>query len=126
MSEAALRSRIEYLEAQVDELRSLLRLEPETNFVSRARAVLGITQHQAQILWALWPARPVSRNQIYDAVWGHLPDGPFPKIIDVQMHRLRRAMPEGVKIEVVWSLGYHLLPDGKAKLVSHLGIEAQP
>lgn len=127
MNEAALRDRVEYLEAENAELRRRLRLDPEDDFVMKARERLGLTRKQAGLLWALWPCRQMSRDQIYDVVWAMDPDGPMEKIIDVTMSRVRATLrPIDAKVQTIWGVGYQLLPADRAKIAAHIGIEVQP
>lgn len=127
MSEAQLRDRIEYLEAENASLRDLMRIDPSTAFIRQAKDSLRVMPQVAHLLWVLWDCKPKTREQIYHAIWGHLLSPPEIKTIDVQMCRLRAAVAYfDAKIGTVWGSGFHLSHEDRAKIAAATGIEANP
>lgn len=41
-----------------------------------------------------------------------LDDDADPKIVDVLVHRLRRKIPNDIRIESVWGIGYRMVSQG--------------
>lgn len=83
------------------------RLADEQTMLLRLIGRLGISAQQAAILAALASRRECTRTYLFNAVWGDKLDQPDPKILDVQLCKLRKAVaPHGVTIKTVWGKGY--------------------
>lgn len=127
MNEAALRERVEYLEAENAELRRQLRGQADDSFVAALRQHLGVRPTQARLLWALWDCRQRSTQAIHEAMYQDRPDAPFEATMKVHLHGLRRALSKvPAEIKTMWGCGYQLLPADRAKIAAHIGIEVQP
>lgn len=102
-----LRDRITYLE---DCLRSLT--TPDADEVCGVR----LAPQPARILGALTKAKGRALNRdslMYAACWDRLDDWPDPKMIDVHVCTIRKALREArapVSIQTVWGLGYKAVP----------------
>ena len=127
MNEAALRERIEFLEADNANLRARLRLVVDDDFISMAKVGLGLRPTCARLLWALWDSRPKTKEALFDALYGDQADPPDIKIIDAFICHLRAATGAvGAGVQTHWGFGYQLLPADRAKIAAHIGIEVQP
>jgi DNA-binding response OmpR family regulator len=80
-----------------------------------------LTRREATVFGVLFHARPrcASKDRIYSAYVGHYPleiDWPTPKVIDVQIFRLRgKLAPLGVTIETVRGEGFRLVEPAAGK-----------
>jgi len=127
MSEAALRDRIDILEAENAELRRQLRLDPDKQFIAAARSRLGITLIPARLLWALWDGRVHSTGAIMDALYGDSLDPPDAKIVNAWICRLRKALKSAdARIRLHWGFGYQLMPEDRVRIAAYIGVEVRP
>lgn len=127
MSEAQLRDRIEYLEAENANLRDLLTVSPDTDFIRACRAALRLTPSSAKVLQIMMFGRRTSKLAILHAYYDGNEGDRDTKLIDVQVCHVRKALkPHGVAIETVWGDGYRIAADDKSRVLSILGIEAKP
>lgn len=119
MSEAALRERIDYLEAEVDRLNRLLGADAAEERVALVRTRLGVMRSVARILLVLMggAGKVVSREALLNGYCGDKLDPPDIHTMDVLVCKLRAALkPHGITIETVWGTGYRLAPDMRAKI----------
>lgn len=127
MNEAALRDRVEYLEAENAELKRLLRTDPSVEFVTAAKKVFAVRPQAVRILWVLWDCKSKSKDVVFNALWGESLDPADIKSLDMLICLLRAAIkPCGAKIETIWGHGYQLSPESRAKIAAHIGIEVRP
>jgi DNA-binding response OmpR family regulator len=54
----------------------------------------------------------VTKQTLHNAVYGMDGDGPGIKILDVQLHHIRKKLPPGERIETVWGQGYRWVAVG--------------
>jgi two-component system cell cycle response regulator CtrA len=119
MSEAALRERIDYLEAEVDRLNRLLGATASDEQIELVRSNFGVTRGLARILLVLATstAKVVTREALLNGYCGEKLDQPDIQTMDVMVCKLRPALkPHGITIETVWGTGYRLAPDMRAKI----------
>jgi DNA-binding response OmpR family regulator len=117
MSEAALRERIDYLEAENAGLRQQLAIAVADDFVLRCHDTFRLTLSESRILHLLVRRAQVAKASMYEALYGERIAGPEPKILDVLVHRIRRKLePHEVVVETVTGVGYRLAPDMRAKI----------
>jgi DNA-binding response OmpR family regulator len=89
-------------------------VNPETGTILHEGTSVRVTRRQFDVFTQLAQAkgRPVSRELLWDAMFGHLPDCDEPeavKNLDVHLHRLRRAIkPLGLAIERNYGRGWSL------------------
>lgn len=81
--------------------------------IARNRWGFHVTIMQARILHTLEARSPsiISKTSLYDAMYFDVlhDDPPEPKIVDVQVCKIRKAMPESFgKIHTAWGEGYWL------------------
>lgn len=120
--EAALRTRIRQLTAQVEELEETVRQLRAVTFNSEwtPPAALGLTEREAAVVaFLLGRDRLCTKNAIMDAIYSLAPetDEPMEKIVDVFVCKARRKLkPHGIAIETVWGRGYQMPADSKARL----------
>lgn len=117
MSEALLRERIDYLEAENAQLRKQLAVDVLDEFAVRCRAAFELTATEARILNVLMRRTQVSKASMFEALYGDRLAGPEPKVLDVMVHKLRRKIgARGIHIETIWGVGLRLAPDMRAKV----------
>jgi len=75
-----------------------LEIDPEGRNVRLGEREIALTAHQFDLLWALAEraGRPVSRDQLMEAVRGDL-RGPFDRSVDVHVSRIRAAIEDDPK-----------------------------
>jgi len=105
--------RISELEECIEQLtahltgRALVRLPP--NF--------GFTPQQEVILTMLLTRPLVTRDQLMAGVYGFDDDAPDPKIMDVQICKMRSRLEElGAEVQTSWGRGWYFSSDDKARL----------
>jgi two-component system cell cycle response regulator CtrA len=83
---------------------------------------LGLTRLEEAMLGAIYAANhTVTRDRVFDLLFGLHDDPPEPKIMDVAMSHLRRKLrPLGVHITTVWGRGWYLAPAERAKIEPYL------
>lgn len=117
MTEAALRDRIDYLEAENAQLRKQLAVDVIDDFAVRCRRAFGLTATEAHILNVLMRRAQVAKASLFEALYGDRIAAPEPKVLDVMVHKLRRKIGQrGIQIETIWGVGYRLTPDMRAKI----------
>ena len=116
----AQRERIEELEEEVRQLRELL--APTVALP----ASLGLSQSARKVLGALLARSPrtVKKDALMHALYFNIDDAPEQKIIDVFIHKIRKALrPLGVEIGTDWGIGYFI--DAKSAAALHGLIEGE-
>lgn len=127
MNEAALRERVEYLEAENAELKRQLRIGVSDETIQKMRKVLRIRPLACRILWVLMDGRPRSYDMLFHAIYADRVDPPDVKILHVMMVDVRRAVRDcGATVELMWGHGWQLSAESIAKIAAHIGIEVQP
>lgn len=127
MNEAQMRDRIEYLEAEVANLRDELGLVQSDELVNAARRVFRIAPQQAKLLVALMDGRQRSHRSLIATLWGELHDEPDSNALHVHIAHLRRGLkPHGIKIGTIWAYGFQMSAEDCAKARAAIGIEARP
>lgn len=89
--------------------------DPEVN---GERIKLSGREHAIFTHLALQPGRVISKEQIYEAVYGLLDNQPYAKVIDVYICKLRKKLEDatGLKyIETVYGRGYKLSDPSRQK-----------
>ena len=118
--EAAHRERIDYLEAEVDRLNRIIGAAATDEQIAVVRRRLGIFTGPARVLLILLSGgagRILSKEALLNGYCGHKMDQPGIRVIDVQIHHLRRALrPHGITIENIYGTGYRLAPDMRARI----------
>lgn len=127
MSEAQLRDRIEYLEAEVANLRTQLRLDHDGAALAAARQAFGMEPGPVKIMLQLLDGRQHSKDSLFNALYVDRIDQPELKIIDAFIFKLRRALGRhGIEVQTIWGFGYQMVAADCAKVRAILGIEAKP
>lgn len=128
MSEARLRDRIDYLEAEVAFYKDMLAVPTDAIFIATARAKLRITPRAARVLHILTFSKRTSKEAMHHAYTNGAESAEDDeKIIDVQVYHVRKALkPHGIDVETIWGDGYRMTPEAKAAVLALLGIEAKP
>lgn len=127
MSEAALRERIEYLEAENANLRSELGRVQSDELLTAARRAFDIRPQQARLLLALMDGRQRSHAALHAVLWSDPDDGPETNALQVHVSLLRKGLKQhGIGIATIWAFGFQMLPADCAKVRAILGIEGQP
>ena len=100
-------SHIYELEERVARLERLVRAEPE---IIRLRGVY-LNHHNRVFLSALMRTGSITRERLYDLLWGHLPNPPkdVRAELDVIASRLRLILSAyGVKFETIRGYGFSM------------------
>lgn len=102
-----------------------LLVRPGARVVEHGLRCVGLTEQQFRILALLVKRGSARKVAIYEQVFVRLDgDGPDPKIVDVQVCKLRRALrkigAEGV-VRTVWGRGYAFDPDNESYPQSRSG-----
>lgn len=130
MNEAAyiaMREERDQLLAENAYLKSLYCPAPEAEFLHAVSARFNVMPQVARYLWALWDCRQRSHEALAHAIWGDRADERDWKSINVQIHRLRKALRAvDADIENIWGHGYRLHPSDRDKIATAIGIEAKP
>lgn len=129
MSEAQLRDRIEYLEAENAELRRQMRMDPASHFIGVCRSELKLMPSTARLLWVLWDCKEHTNENLFHALFGDRLDQPDPQIIKVQLSKLRASLVSiDARIETLFGTGYVLRAAHRDRIAAVLGIdpEAKP
>ena len=126
MSEAQLRDRIEYLEAEVAMLRDELGQGKNDEHLNAARRTFVIMPQAARLLLALIDGRQRSHEALRTLLWG-ADGGPEGNVLQVHMTHLRKGMrPHGIEIVTIWGFGFQMSAVDCAKAKALLGIKAKP
>ena len=130
MNEAAyiaLREERDQLLAEVAYLKELYCVPADADFVSAVTSRLGVMPQVARMLWFLWDCRQKSNEALANSMWGNRAEDRDWKSINVQIHRLRKALRSvDADIENIWGHGYRLRPEERDKIASAIGIEVKP
>ena len=94
-------------------------LDEATQSLAMSGSIIVFSKQEFVILETLIQSRPrvVSRDAIYDALYGLLPDcdGPELKIIDTHICKIRKKIAAvDLVIETRWGIGYALVVPPKA------------
>ena len=127
MSEAKLRERIEYLEAENANLRQELGMVQPEERLTAARRAFRIPPQQAKLLLTLLDGRQRSYDSLRAVLWGDVDESPETNALQVHIAMLRKGLREhGISIQTIWSFGVQMSAADVAKVRAILGIEAQP
>lgn len=127
MSEAQLRDRIEYLEAENANLRDELGRNQSDQLIATIRGTFRVMPMPARILAVLLDGRQHSNRSIIDTIWGDDDDAPEDKVLRVHVVALRKVLtPHGINVSNIWGYGYQIAIGDCAKVKAILGIEAKP
>lgn len=110
-------SELRRLRDRVEQLERVLGIDQ--SMTMRLRAALKITPDQAKILGMMLRRSRVSRDGIFDVLYGDKPecDWPDDKVLDVQLSSLRKALKDkGIAFETFVGDGWSLEPAQKLKL----------
>lgn len=111
-------SETEQLRNRVIELEALLGVGNDD--VSQLLRVLDATPQQAEIVGFMLRRAVATRDALLTILFGNRPecDHPEPKLIDVQMVKVKRALDKvGIKVQTEWGYGgWALARADKAKL----------
>lgn len=82
--------------------------------VAQVMAELGVSKQVAHLFLILKQSVGVTlpRERIMNRLYANKPDDADPKIVDVLVHRLRRKIPNDIRIESVWGIGYRMVSQG--------------
>lgn len=109
MNEAALRDRVEYLEAEVLQLRTQLGYVQTDRDIQEARRVFGIAPQQAKLLVSLMDGRQRSHDSLRVVLWPNADDEPDSNVLQVHVAILRKALrAHGISIGTLWSYGWQM------------------
>jgi hypothetical protein len=108
----------EQLRTRLVELEALLGVGNDD--VSRLLTVLDATPQQAEIVGFMLKRAVATRDALLIVLFGNRPecDHPEPKLIDVQMVKVKRALRKvGIEVRTEWGYGgWALAREDKAKL----------
>ncbi len=126
-------TRIEELEAIIADMRRQAKLDAHEATINRFKSAFGLSPKEATVLERLWRAapRPVSKNDLMDALYNQDADEPELKIVDVFLCKVRRKLNKGERrtqpakgpgretawqglIETSWGFGWNLTREGMA------------
>jgi two-component system, cell cycle response regulator CtrA len=115
------------LEDENETLRERVRkLEEALGWRMTIPVIFGLSPHESRLFGGLLARDIMSKAQILDALYGHLPgdDEPEIKIVDVFVCKARAKLkPFGVEISTKWGNGYYLTKEAKAKVAEYLATE---
>lgn len=127
MSEAQLRDRIEYLEAENANLRQELGMVQPEERLTAARRALRIPPQQARLLLTLLDGRQRSYDSLRAILWGDVDESPETNALQVHIAMLRKGLrPHKISIDTIWGFGVQISTADCAKVLAILGIEAKP
>jgi hypothetical protein len=108
----------EHLRNRVIELEALIGVGNDD--ISRILTVVDLTPQQAQIVGFMLRRAVATRDALLTVLFGNRPecDHPEPKLIDVQMVKVKRALDKaGIKVQTEWGYGgWSLRSADKVKL----------
>ena len=116
-------SELQHLRDRVDMLEDILGVG--RTMVSRLRTAFEIEPDQARILGMLISRQLITKEAIYSMLHGHKPecDQPVWKVIDVQLHRLRKQLRvHDIEFACVIGEGYAMKLEHKLKVRARLGL----
>lgn len=105
------------LRDRVEELERVLGVD--RNLTSRLRDAFGIEPGMAPVLGMLLKRNFVSHDSLYTVLFAGRPecDWPEPKLMDVQICKLRRVLKRhGISIKTRWGEGWLMSSEDKAKV----------
>lgn len=111
---------VEELQDRIAQLEDILGLTADIPVIHRLRH-RGLLRTEAKLLGLLLRRPFVPYEAAYDALYGDLPESELPKMESLRTvaKRLRNALSStGVKISVVYSVGYFIDPADKKKLLA--------
>lgn len=122
---AALKDRIEYLEAENQNLKTALFGYQTEARIDRVCRTLRVSRLTARTALAIMDKGFAPREVLFDMLYGDDLDQPDIKIIDVEVCLLRRKLkPVGIKIDKVWGVGYSVTKEAKTAFWKLTGLEA--
>ena len=92
-----------------------LEFDPERRVLRRGAVEVRITPRVSNVfgmLAARGAGRVVSKNQAMDGLYGHDPDPPFDKVVDVFICKIREALRRlgsEVSVKTRWGYGWELV-----------------
>jgi DNA-binding response OmpR family regulator len=108
-SNAALRDRIDYLEAENHMLKCEIRMDQSNRLIQRCSVAFQATKKESKFLIVLVQKGTVTREALFNAVYGLENDVPELKIIDVWISKCRkRCKPFDIHIGLNWGIGYFI------------------
>lgn len=108
-TEAALRERIEYLEAEVANLRDELGVVQTNEQIAAARRCFRIMPQQAKLLLALMSGRQRSYDALRSVLWGDIDDSPETNALKVHIALLRKGLiAHGIGFNTIWGFGLQM------------------
>lgn len=127
MSEAQLRDRIEYLEAENANLRDELGYRQADEQIVAARRAFRIPPQQAKLLLALLDGRQRSYDALRTVLWGDPSDAPDSNVLSAHICGLRAGLrPHGIAVGNIHGMGLQMSAEDCAKARALLGIGAKP
>jgi DNA-binding response OmpR family regulator len=116
------RDRIDYLEAEVAQLRAMLGLELARERRVQLKLAFGLTPSEATLLGVLMNSRVMSKDVALQAMADPGRDEyPDDKIVDVLISKMRAKLaPHGIEIQTAWREGHRLPPAARAALEAAL------
>lgn len=128
--EESIRGQIAYLREENDKLREQLAFVHAALMDSSeywGNLGLKLTGQQELILRTLYKREMATREMLLVAMYSDRPDCDWAdaKIIDVQVCRVRAALPQRDFVENVWGRGYRLTPEGRKWIKQRLEL-AEP
>lgn len=116
-TETALRERIEYLEAEVANLRDELGVVQTNEQIAAARRCFRIMPQQAKLLLALMSGRQRSYDALRSILWGDVDDSPETNALKVHIALLRKGLiPHGIGFNTIWGFGLQMGAQDCAKV----------
>lgn len=127
MNEAALRDRVEYLEAENANLRAELGYAQTEEQITKARRAFKIAPQQAKLLIALKDGRQRSFEALRAVLWPNADDEPESNVLHVHVAHLRKGLRGyGINIGTIWAYGWQMSAADCAKVNAILCDEVQP
>jgi Response regulators consisting of a CheY-like receiver domain and a winged-helix DNA-binding domain len=115
-TEAQLRDRIEYLEAEIANLRDELGFARSAEQVTAVRRCFRISPMQAKLLVALMDGRQRSYDALRQALWDSVDDCPETNSLQVQIAHLRKALAHfDIGFSTIWGYGLQMNAEDCAK-----------
>lgn len=74
----------------------------------------GMTPMEGKIYWLLKRRCRVSIEQMHNFLYGGADTAPDPKILKVFIHRVRKKLPAGERIEAIYGWGYQFVREAAA------------
>jgi len=85
---------------------------------------LRTTQAESAILVAFLKRTHVSKGSLHMLITRDQSKPPSVKLVDVMICKLRKKLPDGVKIENLWGVGYYITSDAKQTILAYLQVDS--